>query len=386
VSIRLRFIAITLLAIALFGVGCSSQSSAERDFQALVSKVEKVNIDLRKKQTNLMESVRKFNQKYPQMQLDSLAQTAYGLSADEAKVLGERVAQEKDISTKGLLSEIVSLNAQVQDMKKQMDEMSKQLAPPHVVTRGESHYQICLDYLTNEAGFSLDSARATLEKVAQFDELMPGFFVWHFLDKKSGLYLTTVTQGEAKISPNQLHRATKRKLEQERTALVQAKSDLEAQVADLEQRKATLLGQIESIGKERDQAKNEVKVVTSEKVALTAEKEKLTAKLNSVYYTVGSIDNLKSRGVLRRPFLGRVKGSDLSKAQYDHWMDVSHSTNLTITASSVGLSQISDVIIYPEEAFKSGSDYKVKVEGATATITLLRPDRFKGANIVIGAK
>ncbi|MDK9700793.1 MAG: hypothetical protein OEM52_11665, partial [bacterium] len=145
-TLRLKILAMLLLAILLVA-GCSSQSSAERDFQSLVAKVEKINVDLRKKQSNLQESVRKFNQKYPQMQVDTLAQTAYGLSPEEAKVMGERISAEKDISTKGLLNEIVELNKQVEELKKQMDEMSKLLPPPHVVSRGESHFQICLDFL-----------------------------------------------------------------------------------------------------------------------------------------------------------------------------------------------------------------------------------------------
>ncbi len=385
-SIRIRLFLAILIATALIFAGCSSQSSAERDFQSLVGKVEKVNIDLRKKQSGLMEQIRKFNQKYPQMQIDSLAQTAYGLSTEESKILGDRISQEKDISTKGLLGEIVDLNKQVEELKKQMDEMSKMLPPPHVVTRGESHFQICLEYLTTEAGFSRDSALVALEKVAQFDELMPGFYVWHFIDKKTGTYLTTITQGEAKISPNQLRRATKRKLEQERQALVQAKADLEAQVAELEKRKAALMGSVEAISQDRDKAKAETKQVSAEKTALANEKDALTTKLNSIFFTIGNINDLKKKGVLRRPFLGKVKGSDLSKAQYDRSMDLTRSQQVSFSANSIGLKEISAVTIYPEESFKLDADYKVKLEGGNATVTFIRPDRFKGANVVIGAR
>ena len=383
---RIRIIAFIAVVIMVVVAGCSGQSSAERDFQNLVSKVEKINVDMNKKQSGLMETIRKFNQKYPQMQIDTLAQSAYGLTPEEAKILGERISKEQDISTKGLLSEIVNLGKQVEEMKAQMDEMAKQLPPPHVVQRGESHFQICLDYLTNEAGFSRDSAMKALERVAQFDEMMPGFYVWHFIDKKSGSYLTTVTQGEAKISPNQLRRATKRKIEQERQALVQAKADLEAQVADLEKRKAALLGQIESIGTERDQARQETKVVSAEKTALAAEKDQLTVKLNTVYYTIGNMKDLKKQGVLKSPLLGKVKSSDLTKLQYDRTLDLSKSKSVMISANSVSLKSIKEVVIYPEAMYKAGSDYKVTLEGGNATVQLLNADRFKGANVVIAVK
>ncbi|MDK9700442.1 MAG: hypothetical protein OEM52_09890, partial [bacterium] len=236
------------------------------------------------------------------------------------------------------------------------------------------------------ANFSRDSALVALEKVAQFDELLPGFYVWHLIDKKTGTYLTAVTQGEARISPNQLRRVTKRKLEQERQALVQAKSDLEAQVADLEKRKAALLGQMETISKERDVAKDEVTKVSAEKQVLNAEKEQLTLKLNSVYYSIGNFNELSKKGALKKPFLGKIKSEDLSKVQFDRTLDLSKLQQISLTAANVGLKQIKGITIFPEAMYKANVDYKVTLEGGNATVLFTNPDRFKGTNIVIAAK
>lgn len=366
--------------------GCSSQSSAEREFHSLVAKVEKINVELRNKHSKLLEQIREFNKKYPDIVIDTLAKKAYGLSDEEAKVLAERVKQEQDITTKGLLSEIVALNKQIAELNKKMEEMSEALPPPHVVVKGESHFQICLDYLTKEAGFSKDSAVAALEKVAQFDELIPGFYVWHFIDKKTGTYLTTVTQGEAKISPNQLKRITKRKIAQERQALLQSKSELEAQVAELEQRKQKLQRQLEAMGKELGETQEQVRTITAEKEKVAQEREELRIRLNTLYYTFGNENELKKSGVLKRPFLGKLKEADLQKVDYSRTQDLSKSNLVVITADEVKLKSIKKVTVYPTAMYQLNRDYKVVIEGNQATIELLNPDRFKGAYVVFAAQ
>lgn len=367
-------------------VGCSSQSSAEREFQSLVGKVEKMNIELRNKQAKLLDQVRDFNKKYPDLVVDTLAKSAYGLSDDEARILGDRIKNEQDITTKGLISEIVNLNKQVEELHKQMEEMSGALPPPHVVSKGESHFQICLDYLTKESGFSRDSAVAALEKIAQYDELIPGFYVWHFIDKKSGTYLTTVTQGEAKLSPNQLKRITKRKIAQERQALIQAKSDLESQVAELEQRKAKLQRQLESMGKELGETQEQVRTVTSEKEKVTAEREQLHTRLNTLFYTIGNETELKKTGALKRPFLGKLKESDLQKVEYSQSQDLLKSTIVSFSASDVKLKILKKVMVYPTTTYQLNRDYKVTIENNVATIELIKPEVFKSANVIFVAQ
>ncbi|MCX7835783.1 MAG: hypothetical protein N2450_06915 [bacterium] len=377
---------ILLFSLVLFLLSCSSQSSAEREFHTLVGKVEKINVELRNKHSKLMEQIREFNKKHPDIVIDTLAKSVYGLSDEESKILAERIKQEQDITTKGLLSEIVALNKQIEELNKKMEEMSEALPPPHVVAKGESHFQICLDYLTKEAGFSKDSAIAVLEKVAQFDELIPGFYVWHFIDKKTGTYLTTVTQGEAKISPNQLKRITKRKIAQERQALLQSKSELEAQVAELEQRKQKLQRQLEAMGKELGETQEQVRTVTAEKEKVTQEREELQTRLNTMYYTVGSETELKKSGALKRPFLGKLKEADLQKVEYSKSQDLSKTNIVWIRAEDVRLNAIQKVTVYPTAMYQINRDYKVTIEGKQAKVEIINLDRFKGANVIFAVQ
>ena len=80
-----------------------------------------------------------------------------------------------------------------------IEKLEKSLGSPHVVKSSETHADICIDYLTHEAGLPTDEAKKILKRTALIWELEPGNQVYNLY--YDGVFLTTVTQGTAKSSP-----------------------------------------------------------------------------------------------------------------------------------------------------------------------------------------
>ena len=80
-----------------------------------------------------------------------------------------------------------------------MEELENAVGNPHVVGRGETHSEIVMNYLTTTAGLARDEADRVMKRTALIWELEPGNRVYNLYWK--GVFLTTVTQGDAKRSP-----------------------------------------------------------------------------------------------------------------------------------------------------------------------------------------
>jgi len=80
-----------------------------------------------------------------------------------------------------------------------IQNLEKSLGKPHRVKTNETHADIALDYLVHEAGLPKDEAKRILKRTALIWELEPGNAVYNIY--YDGVFLTTVTQGEAKSSP-----------------------------------------------------------------------------------------------------------------------------------------------------------------------------------------
>jgi LysM repeat protein len=96
-----------------------------------------------------------------------------------------------------------------------IERLEKSLGSPWVVKAGDSHADIAMKFLTTVAELSPAEAKKVLKRTALIWELEPGNRVYNLY--YDGVFLTTVTQGDAKQSPlslqQRMHEATTRRIE-----------------------------------------------------------------------------------------------------------------------------------------------------------------------------
>ena len=88
----------------------------------------------------------------------------------------------------------------VNSLREKIDSIENSLKNPHKVKRGDSHWKISYNYLTKQAGLEKEKASDLLRRTALVDNIIPGFFTFNLY--YDDVFLATLTQGEAKISPN----------------------------------------------------------------------------------------------------------------------------------------------------------------------------------------
>jgi hypothetical protein len=273
------------------------------------------------------------------------------------------------------LQEVIDLNQEVSKLNLEMQEVRSRLRPPHVVQKGESHFQVAMNFLTKEIGISEEEAMQLVEQEALFPELLPGFEIWNYWG--DGIFGTFVTQGEAKITPNELMRISKRKIDQERSNLIQARNRAQEEVTDLENRRTELTGQIEKLETERSQALAQI--------ALMAEQNaELARQLNSVIYQVAPFATLEKLGVIDKPTLGKWRAVNLDKMTDTKTMDLRKAKEISFSAADAGLSKIGKALLFPRY-FVEGVDYRIEVtdDKKSGKVTLLKPERFQLIKLAI---
>jgi predicted nucleic acid-binding Zn-ribbon protein len=383
VALIVSIVVVVLVVVVLVFHFLSRRQPAEvKNFQELVMHVDKLNGQIMDREGKIMDLVRKYNISHPNASFDTSGISAMGLSPEQAEILSKRVAQEKDVSYRGILQEVIDLNTQVSDLNKQLDDIRAQLPKPYEVQQGDSHFKVCLEWLTTEKGVPEDEAVKLIEQTSLTTELLPGFEVWNYYEapKNEGdkaVFGTFVTQGTAKLSPNALARATKRRIDSERQNLIQARNQKEEEVKDLEQRRSELLDQIKSLDEER-------KNMMDQMGEMASKNEALAKQINSVSYVVGTFKDLSSKGIIRKPTLGKWETADMDKIQNPNVLDMRSDTRITFTAASVGLGRIKQVLIFPR-SYDEGSDFKVTVsdDKQTVTIDLLKREKFQLAKLAI---
>jgi len=215
-----------------------------------------------------------------------------GMSDDQAELLASRVAEERDISYRGMLQDIIDLNGEIDRLADEVEEVRSRLHPPRAVEKGDSHIRICLSFLTDEIGLNEEEALRLIEREAMIPELLPGFEVWNYYGE--GIFGTFVTQGSAKVSPNELRRATKRRIDTERQNLIQSRNQKQQEVDDLEVRKTELLQQLRNLEEERQ-------AMMSQMNTMAESNDSLAAELNSLRYFADTFRNLERKGAIRKP-------------------------------------------------------------------------------------
>jgi uncharacterized membrane protein YqiK len=375
-GVIIAIIVIVIIAIVLlFHFLSRREPAAVQNFEQLVMKIDKLNGQIMTREDKIRGLVHRYNEGHPENAIDTAGLGKFGLTPEQAEALSQRVAQEKDLSYRGLLQEVIDLNQEVSRLNLEMQEVRSRLRPPHEVEKGETHFDIAMNFLTKEVGLPEEEALKLVEQEALFPELLPGFEIWNYWGE--GVFGTFVTQGSARISPNELMRASKRKIDQERQTLIAARNRAQEEVTDLETRRAELGAQVDKLETERSQALAQI--------ALMAEQNaELARQLNSVVYQIATFETFEKQGILEKPTLGKWRARDLEKMTSTSSLDLRQSQEIPFSAADVGLSRVSKVIVFPRY-FVEGTDYRIihSDDRKSGTVTLLKPERFQLVKLAI---
>lgn len=376
ISLWATVIVVLLIVGALVFHFISRMEPAEvRSFQELVNRVEKINTQITEREQQISGLVSRYNQSHPGNEIDTTGMSAMGLTEEQAQLLANRVAQEKDLSYRGMLQEVIDISTEMEKLRSELGEVKARLRPPVVAQKGDTHLAVCLKFLTEDIGMNEDDALKIIEKEALVPELLPGFEVWNYYGE--GIFGTFVTQGQAKVTPNELARATKRKIDAERQTLIQERNQKQSEVDDLEARKSELQQQIRSLEEERTSMMHQVTVMASTNDSLSSE-------LNSLKYHVGTFRDLEKAGAIRKPALGKWNTGDIEAVQHTGSLDLRKDTRIVINASSLGLEKVDRILLFPRY-FSEEGDYRVELSSdrKSATVVFVKPTKFNLARLVI---
>lgn len=346
-----------------------------QNFQQLVQKIDKLNNQIASREDRIGGLVRRYNETHPDEAIDTTGLGRFGMTPEQAEVLARRIAQEKDLSYRSLLQEVIDLTQEVTEISQEMQEIRGRLRPPYVIQKGETHFQVAMNFLSGEIGIEEEEALRLIEQEALFPELLPGFEIWNYWGE--GVFGTFVTQGSAKISPNELMRRTKRKIDQERRTLTEARDRAQEEVADLEARRTELQQQVEKLDLERTDALKQLNQLSQENV-------ELAGQLNSVVYRVGTFANFQKQGVLHKRALGKWRTAELENMTNTKSVDLRQTQEIIFLSGEAGLTKISKAILFPRY-FTEGTDYRIEIapDKKSGKIIFLKPERFQFAKIVV---
>ena len=360
-----------------FGFSKSTPATPEELLAELKTHQEKID----KATEGMLQRINEFNQarKPGERTLQFAEIFGQDFTEPQKDVLNQMIAEEKDVSYRSLLQQLVSDRNAIQGLQEKVMRLEQSLPDSFVVAKkGDKHHDLAMNYLINDAKVEEAKAKTLLAEVDQTDELVAGNKVWFLYDSARDTFRTYVTQGEAGRTPLAVRRAMKRKLIAERDqALAQrdeattARDEAVRTVNDLQQVKATL--------------ESDISVLRQNKAALEASVQQLTNDLsfrqNSLFYHAANTRQLRDQGVLSS-VLKRVQ--DVKPVNYDAALDLRETNIITLAPEAFGLDRIGKVRMLPN-IFQEGRDFKIETfpGSGMAKVVILDPELFKGKEVLL---
>jgi len=171
----------------------------------------------------MLQRINEFNQSRQAGQRTIQFSEIFGQDfTDQQKdVLNQMITQEKDVSYKSILQQIVADRDAIQGLQEKVMHLEQSLPDQFVVAKkGDKQHDLAMNYLVSDAKVDEAKAKSLLDQSDQTDELVPGNKVWFFYDQGRDSFRTYVTQGEAGQTPLAVRRAMKRRLIKERDQAV----------------------------------------------------------------------------------------------------------------------------------------------------------------------
>lgn len=296
------------------------------------------------------------------------------LTEEQKKGLEERIKTEKNSSYQALLQEVLDKDKEIKDINEKINKLRAVLPKPERAKEGDNHYMMSMRYL-KKRGVRQEEAKRLVSRVNIMEKIAPGFEIYHFYN--NGVYGTWVSQGKSKISPNDLVREERERIEGERDTAVAQGEVLKGEVDDLLAQKKVITTEIEGLRVERAKLIDDMN-------ALTATNEQQKARLNSIHYLVGDRKKLVKDGVIIVPVFAKDRaGKNWSDGVFTQSLDLRSSDTININASDLGMAKIGRINVVPGSYVKD-EHYKVEIaqDKGSATVTLLTKDRFKNDKVV----
>jgi len=296
------------------------------------------------------------------------------LTEEQKKALEERIKAEKNSSYQALLQEVLDKDKEIKELNEKITKLKAQLPKPDMAKENDNHYTMALRFLKKK-GVGETEAKRLVSRVNIMEKLAPGFEVYHFYS--NGVYGTWVSQGKSKITPNDLIREEREKVEGERDTAVAQGEKLQEEVNDLLGQKAKISSEIEGLRTEKTKLIEDMN-------ALSATNEAQKSKLNSLHYVVGDRKQLEKDGVIIVPVFAKDRaGKSWKDDVFTKALDLRSADSIVIKATEVGLAKIGKVNVVPGSYVKD-EHYSVTIseDKQTATIKLLTKDRFKNDKVV----
>ncbi len=368
-------LALVIVALAYFllqGPSGPKASPKMKQMQETVQQIQQLESNIQEKQNEVFSVLSEYKKKTGE---DLPEVNIMNLSPEQKKVLEEKIKNEKDVSIKSLLQDILDKNNDIQNLNARVQELEALLPKPHVVEKGENHYQIAMNFLLNEKGVDKTRAMELVERTALFEPIIPGFKVWNFYAEDE--YGTFITQGSAPISPNQIQRKVKKELVDAKDKAISEKEQLQSDINEMETRRTELISQLDLLNQEKQS-------MLTKMSNLNDQNQELQTALSSVYFAMDLRKNLSEKGIIKGGFLRSTKLQKVDTTLFDRSLDLRGEAKIAVTAAAFQLSKIRDITIYPSY-FKAETDFKIEIDeaGQNATITILDTKKFMSEKIAI---
>jgi hypothetical protein len=368
-------LALVIIVLAFFifkGPAGPQLSPKMKQMQETVQQIQQLESSIQEKQNEVFDILSDFKTKTGE---DLPEVNIMNLSPEQKKVLEEKIKNEKDVSIKSLLQDILDKNNDIHNLNARVQELETLLPKPHMVEKGENHYQIAMNFLLNEKGVDKARAMELVERTLLFEPIVPGFKIWNFYAEDE--YGTFITQGSAPISPNQIQRKVKKELVDAKDKAIAEKDQLQSDITEMELRRSELISQLDLLNQEKQNMLGKMS-------NLNDQNQEMQAAFNSVYFAMDRRKNLTKNGIIKGGFLRSTKLQKVDIARFDRSLDLRGDPKITATAADFQLSKIKDITIYPSY-FKRDRDYKVEFNevGQSVTITILDIKKFMSEKIAI---
>ncbi len=371
--IGLLALATVVLAVLLLkGPAGPAVSPKMKQMEETVQQIQQLEASIQEKQNQVFSVLNEYKKKTGE---DLPEVNIMNLTPEQKGVLEEKIKNEKDVSIKSLLQDILDKNSDIQNLNARVQELETLLPKPHVVEQGENHYQVAMDFLLNEKGLDKAKAMELVERTALFEPIVPGFKIWNFYAE--GEYGTFITQGTAPISPNQIQRKVKKDLVDAKDKAIAEKEKLQSDIDEMESRRVELISQLDLLNQEK-------RSMLTKMSELNEQNEEMQTALNSVFYALGQRRALVEKGILKGGFLRSTKLQKVDPALFDLSLDLRGEPRIVLNALSLQMAGIRQVTLYPGY-FRAGVDYQVEFDATNqnATLVFLNPEKFKSERIAV---
>lgn len=163
--------------------------------------------DLSKEIKNFTDNHPEFNVKY---KVEKQSKQSYEDVVVDQAFQVVLYAERKDLAKDPELKKINFMLDDLAELRTEMTRIENSLSNPIKVQKGDSHRSICQRYLKDEVKLDDKEVKSILSRTALFNSIIPKFYVYNLY--KDGVFLTTVTQGEAKLSPMTVNMLSQRRM------------------------------------------------------------------------------------------------------------------------------------------------------------------------------